>query len=443
MTVTKTTRAVDQYLTRYAEPESSSVPIDLSFDNVLVIPAFRESPESLAHCWRSLPERDRTLIIIVLNAPPGRQGETVSTLAGLSQRVMSRTGALVFCRTPDNRPLLLVDRCSNGQTIPVKHGVGLARKIGADIALALWRDGKVRSPFIHSTDADTQLPVDYFTGAMDPDLLPNTSALVFPFLHQPSPGTEEVCYLYEISLHYYVAGLRWAGSPYAFHTIGSTLAFRAQHYAEVRGFPQRSAGEDFYLLNKLAKRGPVVSLTRPVLNISGRVSDRVPVGTGPGIRKLQDLTSPRNDMRYYHPDCFIALRELLALLPIADEPGSHARGQFAGPIAGFLKQTRLLDGMPPAGPRRQRFLHDRFDGFQTLKFIHYIREHVAPSVTLSHALAAPFIEPLTGETPVSESTDGARPTTLDATPLADLRNLLAGADARADEVTSQALFRTR
>ena len=47
--------------------------------------------------------------------------------------------------------------------------------------------------------------------------------------------------------------MKYARSPYAFHTIGSTMAVSANHYAKVRGFPKREAGEDFYLLNKLAK----------------------------------------------------------------------------------------------------------------------------------------------------------------------------------------------
>ena len=66
--------------------------------------------------------------------------------------------------------------------------------------------------------------------------------------------------LYEYSLRYYVAGLTYAQSPYAFHTIGSTMAVNAEHYASVRGFPRREAGEDFYLLNKLAKVGSVHTL---------------------------------------------------------------------------------------------------------------------------------------------------------------------------------------
>ena len=64
-----------------------------------------------------------------------------------------------------------------------------------------------------------------------------------------------------LSLRYYVAGMKYARSHLThFHTIGSTMAVRASYYAKVRGFPKREAGEDFYLLNKLAKVGTVLEL---------------------------------------------------------------------------------------------------------------------------------------------------------------------------------------
>ena len=46
-------------------------------------------------------------------------------------------------------------------------------------------------------------------------------------------------------MSYYVAGLAMAGSGYAHHSLGSTIAVHAKSYAAVRGYPKRSAGEDF------------------------------------------------------------------------------------------------------------------------------------------------------------------------------------------------------
>ena len=64
-------------------------------------------------------------------------------------------------------------------------------------------------------------------------------------------------------MSYYVAGLAMAGSRYAHHSLGSTIAVHAKTYAAVRGYPKRSAGEDFYLLNKICKLAPVERLAGP------------------------------------------------------------------------------------------------------------------------------------------------------------------------------------
>ena len=125
--------------------------------------------------------------------------------------------------------------------------------------------------------------------------------------------------LYEYSLRYYVAGLSYAGSPYAFHTIGSTLAVNAVHYARVRGFPRRQAGEDFYLLNKLAKVGSVRQLSAETdcepIDIAARRSDRVPFGTGAAVGKLMELENPATEFLLYHPAVFGLLRGWLGSLP--------------------------------------------------------------------------------------------------------------------------------
>src|SRR5690606_7285065 len=113
-------------------------------------------------------------------------------------------------------------------------------------------------------------------------------ALLFPFRHE-GPADEPVTRateLYEASLRYHVLGLAHAGSPYAYHSIGSTLAVQARAYALVRGVPKRSAGEDFYLLDKLAKVAPLLRARGEPVRIRARFSTRVPFGTGPAVARI-------------------------------------------------------------------------------------------------------------------------------------------------------------
>src|SRR5690606_34259480 len=105
---------------------------------------------------------------------------------------------------------------------------------------------------------------------------------------------------------YHARGLAWCGSPYAFHTIGSTMACTARAYAPVAGMPKRTAGEDFYFLDKLAKAGPIEPMNGTVVQCSPRASHRVPFGTGRRMSQL--LSIPDDSICGYHPASYRALR---------------------------------------------------------------------------------------------------------------------------------------
>ena len=123
----------------------------------------------------------------------------------------------------------------------------------------LYHHQHIKNHFFGSTDADSHLPDNYFSShPQDPKI----SVIIYTFKHE-NLGNDigHATLLYETALRYYVAGLSWAGSPYAFYSIGSILAFNVKHYCQARGFPKRAAGEDFYLLNKLAKLGSIYHQT--------------------------------------------------------------------------------------------------------------------------------------------------------------------------------------
>ena len=150
--------------------------------------------------------------------------------------------------------------------------------------------------------------------------------------------------LYEISLYYYVNRLKHANSPYAFHTVGSTIAVNAKDYALVRGTPKRLAGEDFYLLNKLAKTGLVLSSSSAPIELDARVSHRTPFGTGSSIDRIQRLSNPIEENLYYQPAIFELLKALLARLPLIwDETKSRIHSAMMTCWrTGVLKQVPLM-----------------------------------------------------------------------------------------------------
>ncbi|MBW2632445.1 MAG: hypothetical protein JRC90_11960, partial [Deltaproteobacteria bacterium] len=134
---------------------------------------------------------------------------------------------------------------------------------------------------------------------------------VIAFAHQDADSADEqaaIC-CYEIFLRYYVLGLRRAGSPYAFHSIGSTMACTAGGYATVRGMNKRRAGEDFYFLDKLAKIGGMGRINTTTVHPSSRASHRVPFGTGKRVIRFTE--GNESEYSLYNPRSFAVLKEWL------------------------------------------------------------------------------------------------------------------------------------
>ena len=222
-------------------------------------------------------------------------------------------------------------------------------------------------------------------------------------------------HLYELSLRYYVAGMKFADSPYAFHTIGSTMAVSAIHYAKVRGFPKREAGEDFYLLNKLAKVGTVLELDagaeNEVIEIESRRSDRVPFGTGAAVNKITGFADQVGEFRFYDPAVFGLLKIWLESLPGIWRSGSAVLDisvfedqELQALLTGLkaIKTDKALEhAFRQSGSLEQflRQMHTWFDAFRTLKLIHFLRDSCLPSIAYAKLKANPVYQQLLTQDP--------------------------------------------
>ena len=401
-------RTIQRYLDRYAEPHAhtlvhvGALPCS-TYRHVLVIPAYDEPAGCIE---RVLPsDIQNTLVIVVVNAAvDSDRPSIIRTQQLLDSFVVSQGDGrsaspimkplTIMAYTADTT-LLIIDCCTDGRQLPAKQGVGLARKIGGDVALACMSQGLVTTPWIHYTDADVVLPGGYFEAiatadAMDASnygeaMASDTIAVaLYPFTHRPR---HESILLYELSLRYYVMQLAEARSPYAFHTIGSLLCINAYHYASVRGFPKRKAAEDFYMLNKLAKTGAVLRLQSPVVELDSRASHRVPFGTGAMMTRLAGA----EDLCFYHPAIFGHLRDWLDCIDAlwgdrvsvtTDLPQWFAQSPWQNacwiPLLlemGLAKTVSQAHRQSTDIQHFHFFLWTWFDAFRTLKFVHYLRDH--------------------------------------------------------------------
>jgi hypothetical protein len=390
--------ALRRYLQHYLEPQLPQPPADTqSWAHSLVVPLYRESPTLLRH-WQRLGEHHaRVLVIAVLNRPANDNDSAVNNaMRRAIGELPARPGAGQndpIRRLSPTADLLLYDHEKLRGTTPRNQGVGLARKAGCDIALQWITEGRIASPWICSSDADAVLPDDYFQrlpeagGRLNDDA---PVAVTYPFQHLPGgdAGVDRGTALYELRLHHYVLGLEYARSRYAYHTLGSCLGVDALAYAQVRGFPRRSAAEDFYLLNKVAKLGPVLRLGGACIALRARASTRVPFGTGPATMRIAGQ-APETATLFYHPQSFAALRALLDSIPACrdietDTLATHLRrrgleqsvSSAAARVMQGLGWSAALAHCRRHGRSDAQFLrqfHQWFDGFRTLKFIHGLR----------------------------------------------------------------------
>lgn len=397
-----TGKAVKQYLQRYAEPEVAHLQqwpesYRKTYRHVVVIPAYQESSEFLQQALQSHWFTADALLILVINQPdtqtdskPQQQLLQFAREAG-NVRWQQRNLILITAHsdTPSNGDILLVDRFNT--PIPAKQGVGLARKIGTDLALALITKNIIHSEWICSSDADACLPDNYFSVLST--LNPEWIAACYAFEHvDGEPAVRAATLIYQQAMHYYVNGLQQAGSAYAHFTIGSTLTFKASAYAGVRGFPKRPAGEDFYLLNKLIKTGQVGRIDQATIQLQARLSERVPFGTGMSTAKIIQLTEQGKTFCYYHPQTFIALREVLQHFDSLWTQRDHLP-KWLETLPFYSKELLLKAGLEKfittqnqQSVTKQQFdkqLTNWFDGLKTLQFIHGLRNLKYPDIPLN------------------------------------------------------------
>jgi hypothetical protein len=419
--------ALRKYFERYAEPEAVwGHDLHTQYAGVLVVPLQREDESFLDNLTPALNGAGgRVLVVAVVNAtdeaPTATHDGNARLLRVLADRLVPRQELPSLARSPASailgRPgafdLLVIDRASPGKRLPVGEGVGLARRIGMDLALQLQQLDGVTSPWLATTDADAQPPASYFqTLAGVAPLTPRglrRVALTLPFWHTPSGDVaiDRATADYELSLRYYTLGLAAAGSPYAYQSMGSSLAVLGKAYAEVRGFPRRNAGEDFYLLDKLAKVGALHRPDCEPIRLRSRTSDRVPFGTG---RKVGEIVQNAGALSTYHPRVFELLRATLTALrhAVATRDADSWRLQLqgdgqldagtVGAISSALEELQVFEALPgmldasPDARVRERRLLTWFDALRTLRFIHVLEGRASLGrLPLFEALAlAPF-----------------------------------------------------
>jgi hypothetical protein len=199
---------------------------------------------------------------------------------------------------------------------------------------------------------------------------------------------------YEIFLRYYVLGLMYAGSGYAIHTIGSTMICDHESYIKVEGMNKKKAAEDFYFMEKLSKNYKVHKIESAKVFPSSRGSWRVPFGTGQRVNR--HLAGTHNEYLLYSPESFEVLKNWLELF---NSPVKHSAVEYLSgakdiniSLYNFLIENKFEENWNKIkdncinDTQLAKQKHSWFDGFKTLKLIHYLRDNGLPQVDMYQAV---------------------------------------------------------
>ncbi len=343
-----------------------------NLDIIVVIPAYAEPHlVDTLHSLYSCDRRNLSVeVLVVINQPEDAQesavkmnSESLSTCRAFAQRYGRRDFALHATRV----------------MLPVrKAGVGLARKIGMDQALRRFQQiGK--DGIIVNLDADCTCAPNYFREIFQFFKGKMFEAAGIYFEH-PMPSDEherQAIIDYELHLRYFINAQRYMQLPFAYHTIGSSMAVTAAGYQKMGGMNSRKAGEDFYFLHKFIAVGRFGEVLTTTVYPQGRPSHRVPFGTGRAVGKILSGSAQLT----YHLKPILTLDGLEHRLDVLYKTRDVERWcqGLPDPLQSFFLQGGWISKFEEikketsnSSTFKNRFFQ-RFNAFQLMKYLHFCR----------------------------------------------------------------------
>lgn len=371
-------RQKPEYLCAAVSPE-------IVADMAVVIPCYNE-PRLLdtLHSLREAARPDTgVLVIIVINAGVLASEDVVR------QNRDSYEAVRLFAESYDEpglrfMPLLFED-------LPRKHaGVGLARKIGMDVAVGYFHRNGISRGVMISLDADCTVSENFLKTiwkvfSHDKSL----NAAIHDFRHrveEGSPLSEDAARQYEAYIRYFRSMLEYIGFPYYWHTIGSAFSVSADAYVRVGGMGRQQGGEDFYFLQKIFALGNIGELKEARVFPMARLSDRVPFGTGPSLLKI--MNDPEGNRRAYSKESFETLKQLFdmkdELNGKEDQSVDRMLSVLHPSLQQFLHEIDFLalirdcnDNSASLITFRKRFFH-HFNAFRIIKYLNQVHPYPFP-----------------------------------------------------------------
>lgn len=375
---------IPDYFLKYGFKPKLEVEPDLKLGLIVVIPSYNEpnlekSLESLLNCKQP---NCTVEVITVINYPSDALADVVEN-ANYCNEIVGKINS------QSNNPNLQFYSILASELPKKQAGVGLARKIGMDEAA--YRFFTINNPkgIISCYDADSNCMDNYL---VELEKLwidnPKTNACSIRYEHPISgnefePSIYKGITQYELHLRYYNQASRFIKFPFAYHTIGSSMACCAESYVKFGGMNRHKAGEDFYFLQKIIPHGNFAELNSTSVFPSPRPSNRVPFGTGRAMLKHQQ--SPEESILTYDFNSFFTLIPLFENIEFLYRSESQTINnwlkslhpalqenlviyEFAKKINEIKANTNSIESF------RKRFFF-WFDAFMLLKYLNFAHEN--------------------------------------------------------------------
>lgn len=370
------------------------------FKNIIVVPCLDEY-ENVPQLLNSLSKNKEcilsdTLVIIVINNSENANNQ-------IKENNLKTFNYLVenYSKNSLKLQIGIVDAFSQEKQFDAKTaGVGLARKIGMDISLKYFDYHNTKKNILICLDADCEVSQNYLETIVNNFNKDNLHAAYVNFEH-PLNNSEIInraIIAYEIFLRYYVLGLKYSNSPFAFHSIGSTMMCDYSAYIKVQGMNKRKAAEDFYFMEKLSKIYPIKMIDSAKVFPSARPSYRVPFGTGQRINRF--LAGSHNDYELYSPEIFDILKKWNDVFYSEEDfnPENIMKESkkihlqlfvFFNELKFFEHFKRIAEN---CSNKNQLQIQKKlwFDAFRTLKLVHFLRDSAFPNINMFQALDEMF-----------------------------------------------------
>ena len=333
----------------------------------VTIPAFKE-PDIIT-TLKSILNADRTGLDIQVKVLINSSDTEIPEVVEINRRGEKEVKAFIHSQKCET--WMHVDHV----TLPSKYaGVGLARKTLMDAAARYFQDKDVNG-LILALDADCEIHRNYFQ-VISKHFKTTSDQAASIFFEHPLQGTEVDTAImeYEWHLRYFINLQKWAKFPFAIHTVGSSMCCYSEAYLLRGGMNKRKAGEDFYFLHKFIKDEICGEINGTTVFPSGRISDRVPFGTGRAVGKYEDETYVATT---YNSTMFKILKlwnSQVELYYRGSKPHEvhPALDLYLESIDFDIKIQKLLKHVKSLKAFKKRF-YQLFDAFQLMKCLHHMR----------------------------------------------------------------------